>query len=333
VGLYTISIITTTSQLSDTQTFTIDVVSDCTISTLTNRSFFDMITYVSETPDTQTLVFDDSVGTLHNDITYCGPRTYTFSPVYSFLSAASDTLTLSTANPGDVGVYTVTATIKLANYPMVPEIIKTFQVTINCVVQTLSFNANNPVSNQVIQIGIDTQPFSIPYSVTKFPLCTQTPTFTLNPSLSFLSNSPTGDSGNIIINGALPVNRGTYNLMLEATLDGQYAPASVQLNLVDPCETAPIVTIPASLSTMTINAPSLATSTQTYVITNNQSLLFPSLVCNYVASVSPSAAYLSLNPNQLTVSVDASKIVLPTDLGVHSFTIKITSVDYPTTIS
>jgi hypothetical protein len=58
----------------------------------------------------------------------------------SFLSIdASQMLTLATSNPNDVGVYSITFDVGLANHPGVVALTKNFTVTITCEVFTLAF--------------------------------------------------------------------------------------------------------------------------------------------------------------------------------------------------
>ena len=76
------------------------------------------------------------------------------TPVYSFLSIAGDTMTLSTTNPADAGVYFVDVEISLPDYPMIIPIVKRIQLTIICEVLTFSFNPGIPLT-QLLRIGID----------------------------------------------------------------------------------------------------------------------------------------------------------------------------------
>lgn len=56
-------------------------------------------------------------------------------------------------------------------------------------------------------------------------------------------------------------------------------------------------------------------------------------MCNFVTSMVPTAAtFVSYDPISLTYTVDASQVVLPTDLGPHMFTIKIDSLEYGGTV-
>jgi len=71
-----------------------------------------------------------------------------------------------------------------------------------------------------IQVGITPQPFTIPYSLTKLPACPQQTSVTYGPTLSFLSQTPSGDTGDFKVNGALQSDQNTYSMTLTGALDG-----------------------------------------------------------------------------------------------------------------
>jgi len=107
---------------------------------------------------------------------------------------AGDTLSLSTTNVADVNVYSVNLTIGLQYFPEVPPITKIFSVTITCEVLSLSFDQTSPLL-EAVAIGITAQPFSIPFSVTLFPACTQVPVFTLSAVPAFITSFSAGNGG------------------------------------------------------------------------------------------------------------------------------------------
>ena len=111
------------------------------------------------------------------------------TPTYSFLVLSGElqkTLTLSTNSPYDEGTYPVQLTVTLQDNPAVT-ITKSFSVTISCQVFSLVFNPGIPIS-QIVQIGIDVNPFVIPsFSVTRVPACLSPPSFTIAPTLGFVS--------------------------------------------------------------------------------------------------------------------------------------------------
>ena len=57
---------------------------------------------LSSVATTQDITFADSIATGHSNASYCGTRTYSLSPILSFLSISGTTLSLSTIIPTDV---------------------------------------------------------------------------------------------------------------------------------------------------------------------------------------------------------------------------------------
>ena len=182
LGVYVITIIGTLNTLNNPVTgvpwttsfsFTLTVVNDCPITTITDKVINAMSNSVSLTATTQDVTFADSKATFHANPSLCGSRTYTFSPAYAnaFLTITGTTMSLATLSVGDVGIHNVDLIIKLTDYyPSVPSITKNFNVTITCVVQTLAFSLSTAVSTTML-IGINFQPFTIPFSVVKTPAC------------------------------------------------------------------------------------------------------------------------------------------------------------------
>jgi hypothetical protein len=214
VGIYdvttTISIPTT---LSTTASFTINVVHDCTIAVLTDKTISNITYGVTLAQSDTNIFFGDSIrGTVfHTDSTYCGARKYTLTPnTYGWLSIIGDTMTVQTSNLGDVGVYpNIQLKVELLNYPMVASITKTFQVTITCTVTTLVWNSiPSPLVDTTIEVAINPQPHDMFFSVTKTPNCVQDPAFTLTPALAFVTATVAGDgeSGTVSIHDATLAN-------------------------------------------------------------------------------------------------------------------------------
>ena len=83
---------------------------------------------------------------------------------------------------------------------------------------------------------------------------------------------------------------------------------------------------------MSINVPSVATSTQTVLIKTDVEVTNSAIVCPFTITImTPSAAYISLSAN--TISVNAALISLPGDLGTHAFTITVVSANFPGTVA
>jgi hypothetical protein len=133
IGVYTITSTATIPQeesmgvnRSTSYSFTLTVQSDCVNTILTDKIINAMSTKVSQTADTQDISFEDSIGTSHTDQNYCGARTYTLSESLSFLTISGTTLTLSSMNVANVGVYDIVLTVSLTNFPGVTPITKNF---------------------------------------------------------------------------------------------------------------------------------------------------------------------------------------------------------------
>ena len=86
---------------------------------------------VGFTAVSEDLTFADTIATLHGNPAYCGSRTYSFSPTYSFLTITGTTMNLETSNVADVGPHNVAVTISLTDYPNI-KITKNLTVTITC---------------------------------------------------------------------------------------------------------------------------------------------------------------------------------------------------------
>ena len=91
-----------------------------------------MSNFVSSPAVTQDVTFADSIATGHSVPAYCGARTYTLLPTYTFLTISGTTLSLATSLVSDAGVYIVEMMVSLTDYPGVVSITKTFLVTIGC---------------------------------------------------------------------------------------------------------------------------------------------------------------------------------------------------------
>ena len=113
---------------------------------------------IAATAVTQTTPFPNTVATAQSNPTFCGAKTFSFSPTKTWLTVLGNTISVSTSTVADVGLYTINVTVSLASYPppAVASISKTFTITISCVVQTVSFSTS-PVST-TLRVGIDTQP-------------------------------------------------------------------------------------------------------------------------------------------------------------------------------
>ena len=120
----------------------------------TNLSFNpivnNMLAYVDQAADTQTVLATDTASSTYGNLdgfTLCGPRSYTItSTAYSFLNLSVDTLTLSSTDPAEVGIYSVTIEACLVNYPAISPIDTTFNIEIRCQVLSLSWTTPLPAT-------------------------------------------------------------------------------------------------------------------------------------------------------------------------------------------
>ena len=93
-----------------------------------------MFFYVNLGAETQVVLAKDTSSTTYGNNdgqTLCGPRSYSFSPTtHSFLSLTGDTLTLVSTDPSEntTSPITITMSVTLDNYSMVPAATQTFTV-------------------------------------------------------------------------------------------------------------------------------------------------------------------------------------------------------------
>ena len=109
--------------------------------------------------------------------------------------------------------------VKLTDFPSI-KLTKTFSVTVTCTVSTLTFltSSMSPLASKTIEVGVDSQPFTMNYAVTKTPNCAQNLTWSLSQSLSFVTKVENVDnlSGVVTINNATMANVNSYLMTLSA---------------------------------------------------------------------------------------------------------------------
>ena len=91
---------------------------------ITDKTIINMNNKVNLAAVTQDVSFLDSIATSHAFPTYCGARTYLLSPTHTFLSISGSTMSLSTTNVNNVGVFNVDLSVSLTNYSGVARITK-----------------------------------------------------------------------------------------------------------------------------------------------------------------------------------------------------------------
>ena len=120
---------------------------DCASTTLTAPTLIAMTTSVLKQSipgggpfyETQTATATNSVSDSQGNPTLCGSYQYSISSTSTATALSATELTINantglislyTANSATVGTHTATVTTKLANYPSVTQVTKTFQITI-----------------------------------------------------------------------------------------------------------------------------------------------------------------------------------------------------------
>ena len=314
--------------LSTTATWTLTVVSDCTITTLTDKTISDIVYGVTLTKSDTDIFFQDSISTGKTNDAYCGARKYTLTPnTYGWLSITGDTMSVETSALGDVGNYpNIQLKIELNDYPMVTPITKTFQVTITCTVTTLTFTTSPAASTDVV-VGVTLQPVDLNWAISKTPNCVQDPTYTLAvDDQSWLTNNVNadGESGYLRTNGATLANLGQFVRTLTAVVDAQTQVVSFTINIKDPCQASTFVD-GATPADMTITMPSAGPTSQTQYILTDVQTNYSLIICPYTGVLTPvpstpSKSWISWVPTgPNTIVVDHSLITTPADYGTHAF--------------
>ena len=131
-----------------------------------------------------------------------------------------------------------------------------------CTVTTLTFTSS-PAASTTVRVGIDSQPFTIPFTVTQVPACGKTVSFSHTPTTpAFVTlTSLTATGGNVQVTGATIANHNTYSFVLTAAVDAQSITSNFNVVIKDPCSTSIFETTPAPFVDMNVSLPSVATST------------------------------------------------------------------------
>lgn len=106
---------------------------------------------------------------------------------------------------------------------------------------------------------------------------------------------------------------------------------TIALTIVDPCSSAVFQTTPNPFTDMTIVMPQSTTITQAFHIMTDVELLYPGYHCPISASFITSWVADSVVSSTERYQVSTSSITLPADIGTRLVTIRIRSLDYPTT--
>lgn len=245
----------------------------------------------------------------------------------------------------------MTLTVTLTQYPVstfpnAAVFTQDIEVNIICQVSTLTWDVGNPASpeTRTIRLALD-EPATLTRDVVKDPNCLNPP----GPAFSIInssfpntsvhtvaSNSPGMDDGTVTITGLTKSDVGSWQFELDATLGSGYIKRTIKVNIVDPCSSETTLTDPNPLLDIDVIMPNASgTQSETFVIDTQVERNNPAsgLVCNFVSSMTPSKLFISYDSSTRTYTVDESKIVLPTDIGSHTFTITIDSQEYSGTVN
>ena len=165
--------------LDATTSFTLSIVSDCVNTFITDKTIADMIFIIGSAPATQDATFADQVASNLGITAYCGARVLTLSPATSFTSLVNSNIQVTSSSYKDAGTYTMSLKVSLADYPLVASLTKVFKVTISCNLSAISFTT--APADTTVRVGIDTQPFVLPFMTSQTPNCFVTLSFSLSP--------------------------------------------------------------------------------------------------------------------------------------------------------
>lgn len=270
IGLYTIDTVTEIPQIDPVtgenriieSTFDINVLSDCWITSFVYFDIPNMVNGVTLPIVSETAFFTDVTANkpYNADPLYCGLRDCTLNPIHSFMNVVNNgadiTIDVETWDPADIGFYPgIEVTCKFVDYPSLPAVTDTFDVTINCGVQTLNWadSLGNIITDPfalftTLEVGIDAQPLTMPFQTVQYPNCGNDVTYTIT-----LVNDPLGNgdpfrtlnvdadpsyTGDFTVNGATIEQHGVYTYRLDAEVDGQVATTTFDVFIKDPCSTS-----------------------------------------------------------------------------------------------
>ena len=149
-------------------------------------------------------------------------------------------------------------------------------------------------------VGIDVQPFFIPFLTTQTPNCGKTITFVLSPNTDPFTSltSLTSTGCDVRITGATKAQHGTYTYKLNASVDGVNLDADFKVFIKDPCSSAVFQPAsPSPLSNMSITMYYLTTETksQTFKILTDVEVAHPTIICPITAVLTPSLVYITVS--------------------------------------
>jgi len=152
----------------------VTIESDCKISTIDDRVINYMETVVGMHA-TQDSTFTNTRARLHNDLLHCGDYNFVLNPIFPFLNILNTagtgpyTLDLFTSDVFMTGLNSVTLTVSLPEFPMIPPFVKTFEINIICTI--LQIDApTQPAPYSSYLIGVDNY-LRINFDFIQTPIC------------------------------------------------------------------------------------------------------------------------------------------------------------------
>lgn len=155
--------------------FNITIVSDCIYSEIIPRTIDDIVAYYKDLK-TRDITFQNTRSDqVHGDPTHCGEYRYVFEPAYPlFTTLTGDTTNgftyeVYTDDLLTVGLFPVTVTVDLPEFPEIAPYTTSFNIFIYCSVTSITEVIPPPPYSEFL-IGID--PFLVfPIKYTQFPPC------------------------------------------------------------------------------------------------------------------------------------------------------------------
>jgi len=124
-------------------------------------------------------------------------------------------------------------------------------------------------------------------------------------------------------------DQGVYPLTLQASVDAQTITGAFQVEISDPCKRAvfAVSTSPA-LAPMVLIRDFDSAKTQSFKVTTDVEATY-GLICNYVASLTPTWTYVSLAGSTASYTITADPVLtVLADVGLHAISISVVSLEY-----
>lgn len=213
----------------------------------------------------------------------------------------------------------MTLTVSLPNFPSIPPLVKTFQVTIAC----SQFLAAPTLT--ILYIGVDPQPHDIALPIFSTPACQPLLTFTLSASapiwLSYFSL--TTYNALVRISGASLANTGEYlSLVLTTTFNGVVDQQTFDVSIRDPCKNAIFLLSPKPVPDLVLAYAATTQISQLVKAITDVEVNY-GIVCVTTYALTSAPTLLRLTGDQL--DVDASTL-LPADFNQYTITIEAASL-------